>query len=117
MVRSTNQIKRFDKSRIKRGELLNNHFCKKNQIHVSPNDSAEIVIFHFSHYYKLPLQPEFLSNRNKKHNFMFPPSVDAMCVIWKESAIRLQRNRLKIWTDAGCLFILKAHLEPKAQVS
>ena len=33
----------------------------------------------------------------KKHNFSFPLPVDAMCVIWKESASRLQgRCRLKM---------------------
>ena len=39
----------LDKSRIKHGGLLNKHFCnKKNSI--IPNDLAEIVNFHFSHY-------------------------------------------------------------------
>ena len=42
--------------------------------------------------YKLPWQPEFLSSRNKNHNFLFPPPVDAMCVIRKESATQLQRT-------------------------
>ena len=36
--------------------------------------------------YKLPYQPEFLSDWNKKHNYSFPPSIDAICEIWKESA-------------------------------
>ena len=31
---------------MKHGELLNKYFCKKN----IPNDLAEIVNFHFSHY-------------------------------------------------------------------
>ena len=38
----------LDKSRMKHGGLLNKHFCKKNS--KIPNDLAEIVNFHFSHY-------------------------------------------------------------------
>ena len=38
----------FDKGRMKCGELLNKHFCKK--ISNIPNDSAEIANFRFSHY-------------------------------------------------------------------
>ena len=39
----------LDKSRMKHGGLLNKHFYKKNKINI-PNDLAEIVNFHFSHY-------------------------------------------------------------------
>ena len=39
----------LDKSRIKHGGLLNKHFCNKKNSNI-PNDSAEIVNFHFSHY-------------------------------------------------------------------
>ena len=38
----------LDKSRMKHGGLLNKHFCKK--LSNIPNDLAEIVNFHFSHY-------------------------------------------------------------------
>ena len=38
----------LDKSRMKRGGLPNKHFCKKNSN--IPNDLAENVNFHFSHY-------------------------------------------------------------------
>ena len=38
----------LDKSRMKHGELLNKYFCKKHSN--IPNDLAEIVNFHFSHY-------------------------------------------------------------------
>ena len=38
----------LDKSRMKDGRLLNKHFCKKKSN--IPNDLAEIVNFHFSHY-------------------------------------------------------------------
>ena len=37
-----------DKSRMKHGGLLNKYFCKKNSN--IPNDLAEIVNFHISHY-------------------------------------------------------------------
>ena len=38
----------LDKSRMKHGVLLNKYFCKKKSN--IPNDLAEIVNFHFSHY-------------------------------------------------------------------
>ena len=38
----------LDKSHMKRGGLLNKHFCKKKSN--IPNDFADIVNFHFSHY-------------------------------------------------------------------
>ena len=39
----------LDKSSVKHGGLLNKHFCKKNIPNI-PNDLAEIVNIHFSHY-------------------------------------------------------------------
>ena len=44
----------LDKSPMKHGGLLNKHLCKKKSN--IPNDLAEIVNFHFSHYgnFKLP---------------------------------------------------------------
>ena len=39
----------LDKSRMKHGVLLNKHFYKKKISNI-PNDLAEIVNFHFSHY-------------------------------------------------------------------
>ena len=39
----------LDKSRMKHGGLLNKYFCKKKISNI-PNDLAEIVNFHFSHY-------------------------------------------------------------------
>ena len=39
----------LDKSRMKHGGLLNKYFCKKKNSTI-PNDLAEIVNFHFSHY-------------------------------------------------------------------
>ena len=38
----------LDKSRMKRGGLLNKHFCKK--IPNIPNETGKIVNFFFSHY-------------------------------------------------------------------
>ena len=41
----------LDKSRMKHGGLLNKYFCKKKKTNSNiPNDLAEIVNFHFSHY-------------------------------------------------------------------
>ena len=42
------KLSNLDKSRMKHGELVNKYFCKKNSN--IPNDLAEIVNFHFSHY-------------------------------------------------------------------
>ena len=39
----------LDKSRMKHGGLLNKHFCNKKNSKI-PNDLADIVNFHFSHY-------------------------------------------------------------------
>ena len=41
----------LDKSRMKHGGLLNKHLCKK--ISNIPNDLAEIVNYHFSHFKSL----------------------------------------------------------------
>ena len=38
----------LDKNRMKHRVMLNKHFCKENSN--IPNDLAEIVNFHFSHY-------------------------------------------------------------------
>ena len=43
----------LDKSRLKHGGLLNKYFCKKKSN--IPNDLAEIVNFHFSHYKSMGL--------------------------------------------------------------
>ena len=42
------KLSNLDKSRMKHGGLLNKQFCKENSN--MPNDLAEIVNFHFSHY-------------------------------------------------------------------
>ena len=39
----------LDKSRMEHGRILNKYFCKTNNSNI-PNDLAEIVNFHFSHY-------------------------------------------------------------------
>ena len=43
------KLSNLDKSRMKHGGLLNKQFCKKKKSNM-PNDLAEIVNFHFSHY-------------------------------------------------------------------
>ena len=45
------KLSELDKSRMKHGGLLNKYFCKKKNSNIL-NDLAEIVNFHFSHYYK-----------------------------------------------------------------
>ena len=48
-----------------------------------PNDSADIINFHFSHYKSIETtsfhrQPEYLSARNKKNKTFCPPPVDGI---------------------------------------
>ena len=43
------KLNNLDKSRMKHEGLLNKYFCKKKISNI-PNDLAEIVNFHFSHY-------------------------------------------------------------------
>ena len=43
------KLRDLDKSRMKHGGLLNKYFCKE-KIPDIPNNLAEIVNFHFSHY-------------------------------------------------------------------
>ena len=62
----------LDKSCIKHGGLLNKYFCKKNSN--IPNDLAEIVNFHFSHYKSMGTischsnQSSYPTGIKKKHN-------------------------------------------------
>ena len=53
----------LDKSRMKHGGLLNKHFCKKINSNI-PNDLAEIVKFHFSHYKSMRLNISCHSNQS-----------------------------------------------------
>ena len=71
---ATNQFSGLDKIRMVSSGLLKKHFCKTCE-----NICSEIAInanFLFSHYvngnYKLPQQPQFLSDWNKKHNKFIP---------------------------------------------
>ena len=95
----------FDKSHMKRGGLLNQHFCKKIFLNI-PNSSAEIVNFQFSHYKSMEtISCHSNQNSYKKHNVLFPLPIDAMCVMWKESDSLLQRRCcLKMLTDDGCRY-------------
>ena len=47
--RQPNKLSNLDKSRMKHGGLLNEYFCERKISNI-PNDLAEIVNFHFSHY-------------------------------------------------------------------
>ena len=92
-----------------------------------PNDSAEIVNFHFSHYKSMGTlschsnQSSFPTGI-KKHKFLSPIPVDAMCVIWKKSASWLQmRCSLKMLTDAGrtpdaCLYFKLTYVGSGEQI-
>ena len=92
----------LDKSRMKRRGLLNKHFCKKIQI--SPMRQKKLSISSFSHYKSMGTI-SCHSNQSsyptgKKRNYSFPRPIDAICVIWEESALRFQRRcRLKMLTD------------------
>ena len=44
----------LDKSLMKHEGLVNKHFCEKKNSNI-PNDSAEIVNFHFSHYMSMEI--------------------------------------------------------------
>ena len=112
----------LDKIHMNRRGLLKKHFCKKKKKKKKKNlnicsETAKIANFHFSHYKSMETKSfhsnqEFLSDWNKKHNYLFPPSIDAICGIWIESASLLQRRScLKMLktdrrADDGCLPIL-----------
>ena len=91
----------LDKSRMKHGGLLNKHFCKKKS-NIN-NDLAEIVNFHFSHYKSMETvschSNQFLSDRNKKHNFCRGQSPKQVCQVSASSSIWFLRRRfLNIFT-------------------
>ena len=75
----------FEKIHMNRSGLLKKHFCKKNLNICS--ETAKNVNFHFpllvNGNYKLPQQPEFLSDWDKKQYYLFPLPIDAMCEIWR----------------------------------
>ena len=74
------------------------------------NETAKIANFHFSHYKSMETS-SYPIGKKKKKSYSFPPPIDAICEMGKESASWLQmRCRLKMLMDDGCLPILKAHL-------
>ena len=94
----------FDKSCMKRRDLLNKHFCKK-KFQISPMKQKKLSISSFSHYKSMGTischsNQSSYPTGTKKRNYSFPRPIDAICEIWKESASRLQRRcRLKMLTD------------------
>ena len=81
----------------------------KKKFQISPSRQKKIANLHFSHY-KSTGTISFHSNQSpyltgiKSINFRSPflYYIDALCVIWKESASQLQRRcRLKMLTDDG----------------
>ena len=76
---------------------------KKNlNISIETDKNANIHFFHYKSMETISCHSNQSSHptRIKKHSFLFPLPVDALCVIWKRSASRLQRRcRLKMLTD------------------
>ena len=116
----------LDKIHKKCEGLLNKHFCK-NKIQISPMTQQKLSISYFSYYKSMETischsNQSSYPTRIKKHNFLFPLPIDAMCVIWKESAFWFQRRcRLKMLTDDrrtpdACIYY-KLTYEPSAHVS
>ena len=58
----------LDESHMKHGKLLNKHLCKKKSN--IPNDLAEIVNFHFSHYKSMETLSCHSNDRNKNITFV-----------------------------------------------
>ena len=112
---STNQIKRFRRSHMKRGGLLNNHICTKNTN--IPNGSEEIVNFHFSHYKSM----ETISCHNNQSSYptgkkkLFV-ALTCRCYVCNMERIghtaseEMSFENVDGRTDARCLYILQAHL-------
>ena len=103
----------LDNSRMKRGGLLNKHFCK-NKIQISPMTQEKLSISNFS-YYKSVETISCHSNQSsyptgiKKHNFSFPLPVDAMCNMERirlTASEEMSFENIDGWTDAGCLYVL-----------
>ena len=88
----------LDKSHIEREGLLNKYLCKKSNI---SNETAEIAIFHIFHCKSME-NMSCHSNHSRKTQLFVPR--DVICVIWKESAPRLQRRScLKLLTDRSLI--------------
>ena len=74
-LRQPIKLSYLGKSRMQHGGLLNKHICEEKKSNIS-SETAETVNFQFSYYksmgtlsYHSIAIPEFLSDRNKKHNF------------------------------------------------
>ena len=88
------------KSLMKCGELFNKHFCK-NKILLSPMRQQKFPIYTFPILslwkYKLPWQPEFLSDRNKKHSFCRGQCPKQVCQVSVSSSLQFLRRRILIF--------------------
>ena len=90
------KLSNLNKRRMKPGVRKNSNI---------QNVSAKIANFHFSNYKSMETischsNQSSYPTGTKKHNSLFPLHVDAIYVIWKESASWLQRRSpLKMLTD------------------
>ena len=123
----TTKFSDLEKIHMNRRGLLKKRFCEKN-LNICC-ETAKTANFHFSHYKSMETI-SFHSNQSSypigtKTQLFVPPSIDALCGIWKESASRLPRSSLKMLTTDGwtngqttdvCLYY-KLTYEPAAQVS
>ena len=93
----------LDKIHRNRRGLLKKHFCRNFYLNIC-SETAKIANFHFSHYKSMETischsNQSSYPTGTKKHNYSFSQLIDAICEIWKESALRLQRrSRLKMLT-------------------
>ena len=92
----------LDKSHMKHAGLINKYFCKKKSN--IPNDLAEIVNFHFSHYKSMQTlschsNQSSYPTKIKKHNFCRRQCPKQVCLVSASSTIWFLRRRfLNIFT-------------------
>ena len=112
---------------MKRRELLNKNFCKKNPN--IPNETEKIVNFLFSHYKSMGTI-SCHSNQSsypigiKKHNFSFPLPIDAICEYEKKGLTASEEmsfenvdGRRTDGRTTDTFIYYKLTNEPSAQVS
>ena len=104
----------LDKIHMNHRGLLTKHFCRK-KILISAVRQQKLPLSTFpiiSQWKQVAIATEFLSDWNKKHNYSFPPPIDAICEIWKESASEeksfenVDRRTDDERTTDGCLSII-----------
>ena len=109
------KISNQDEGHLKRRTLLNKHFSK-NKTQISPMRKQKFAISTFFYgTYKLPWQPEFLSDLNK-NNFLVPPSCGSFGhTASEEMSFEIVDDDDGRTTDTYLSY--KLTFEPSAQVS